>query len=70
MRWHWRLLNLGLLLAGIGFTGTSVYRWLVSGARANVPWGHPWIALGVITLATLAVLATTVAVARRWLRRG
>jgi len=68
MRWHWGLLNLGLLLAGFGFTGASVRRWLTGGTPEQAPWGHPWIALGVISVATLAVLATVALVAWRWLR--
>lgn len=70
MKWYWGLLNLGLLLAGIGFTGASVRRWIAGGACEHLPWGHPWLALGLLTLATLTMLATAIVIALRWLHDG
>lgn len=59
MRWHWRLVNLGPLIAALALTGASIHRWLAAAEPHTAP-GYPFSPLVFIILAASAtiVLAT------------
>jgi len=68
MRWHWRLINAGLLALGLYLTGRGVLRWLSGPAVHGAAGAYPLGPLLFVAASALLLIALCVVIFR-FLRR-